>query len=275
MAEAKHGLLRRAYEKFFLNTVAGILRRDPAAMFYMLSFAVKKEVSDFYTDFYIRQYRHIEAAIQLAQRMKLNQSANELILDIGGGNGETAMMFSAAFPQTQIMILEPVKKNQESITPLLGAHPNLVLIPKAAGSQASTQKIFIGRNKHTSSFYEMESDRESKLFSHAIEITESEEVEVIRLDELVSPAQSISIMKMDIQGSELEALKGAAGILKRTSVIVLEVNNHDHYKGAPKYNEIDSYLCDQGFELFDILPSTYDNGKLKEWDVIYRKMEVQ
>lgn len=272
MAEGKGSFLRRAYEKFFLNTVAGIVRKDPRDSYYLFSFALKKEAGDFYTDHYIRQYRHIEAAIDLAKKINAEAAGEKIILDIGGGNGDTAAMFAAAFPGTQIMIFEPVLKNREHMQPLLANSKDLLLIPKAAGSQASQKKIFIGKNRHTSSFFEMESDRNSKLFSDAIEITDEESVEVVRVDDIVRAEKKVSIMKLDIQGFELEALKGASETLKRTDVVVLEVINHDHYKGAPRYNEIDSYLCSQGFELYDILPSTYDEGKLKEWDVIYQKI---
>lgn len=271
MAGNNQSIFRRAYEKFFLNTVAGILKRDPAAMFYMLSFGIKKNVADFYTDFFIRQYRHIESAVALARKMHLNESSTDIILDIGGGNGDTAAIFAKHFPKTKIVVMEPVKKNLANMAAVLSANSNLVLIPKAAGSKTATEKIFIGRNQNASSFFEMKADDKSKLFSGDIEVADVESVEVVRIDDIVLASEKVSILKMDIQGAELDALKGASETLKRTSIVVLEVNNHDHYKGAPRYNEIDAYLCEQDFELFDIHPSTYDDGKLKEWDVIYRK----
>src|SRR5437868_3480743 len=131
MSAGKGSFLRRAYEKFFLNTVAWIVRKDPRDSYYLFSFALKKEAAGFYTEHYIRQYRHIEAAIDLAKKINRTPNEKKLILDIGGGNGDTAAMFAAAFPGTQIMIFEPVLKNREHMQPLLASNKDLLLIPKA------------------------------------------------------------------------------------------------------------------------------------------------
>ena len=64
-------------------------------------------------------------------------------------------------------------------------------------------------------------------------------------------------------------LKGAETTLKRTDIVVLEANNHGGYAGSAKYFDIDNYMRGHNFTLYDILPSIVDNGKLKEWDMIY------
>jgi hypothetical protein len=57
--------------------------------------------------------------------------------------------------------------------------------------------------------------------------------------------------------------------LVRTKVIVLEINNHQGFKDAPTYFEIDNFLRAQNFQLYDILPNYRQNGKLLDWDSIY------
>ena len=74
---------------------------------------------------------------------------------------------------------------------------------------------------------------------------------------------------MDVQGFELEVLKGATKTLKNTKVIVLEINNHDGYKGSPTYFEIDDFLRNKNFELYDLLASNRVKNKLQDWDAIY------
>ena len=51
--------------------------------------------------------------------------------------------------------------------------------------------------------------------------------------------------------------------------MLLEAGNHNVYVGSPGYYEIDDYLREHDFTLYDIIPSPLDNGQLKEWDVIY------
>jgi hypothetical protein len=76
-------------------------------------------------------------------------------------------------------------------------------------------------------------------------------------------------MKIDVQGFEMDVLKGAEMTIGRTDIIVLEANNHEGYKGSAKYYDIDRFMRDHNFSLYNIFPSIIDDGKLKEWDMIY------
>ena len=40
----------------------------------------------------------------------------------------------------------------------------------------------------------------------------------------------VDVLKMDVQGFELEVLKGATNILPKIKVIVFEINNHQGFK---------------------------------------------
>ena len=55
------------------------------------------------------------------------------------------------------------------------------------------------------------------------------------------------LIKMDIQGAELDVLKGAPEVLKHCNNIILEMQHVDYNKGAPKADEIIAYLESIGF----------------------------
>jgi FkbM family methyltransferase len=66
------------------------------------------------------------------------------------------------------------------------------------------------------------------------------------------------LVKMDIQGAELDVLKGMTNILPNVKHLILELQ-HVHYNlGAPLNDEVISYLNTQGFEL--VTPLFCDNG---------------
>jgi Methyltransferase FkbM domain len=81
-------------------------------------------------------------------------------------------------------------------------------------------------------------------------------VELKRLDDLL-PAETIAFIKVDVEGAELEVLRGAQGILARCKPIVyFECGkfHHTHYKTTPK-QVFDLFAsCGMGVFLVDQTP---------------------
>ncbi len=79
------------------------------------------------------------------------------------------------------------------------------------------------------------------------------EVETSRLDDILAHEPHIDLLKLDIQGFELEALRGAKDTLRRTNLIHCEVSFFPMYIGSALFADIDRFLREQGFEFLDFV----------------------
>ena len=79
------------------------------------------------------------------------------------------------------------------------------------------------------------------------------EVPVVRIDDLVAERdmQGPFVVKVDVEGAELNVLAGATATLERTEVVLLEVNLFQFLPGQPQLHDVVAYMKDHGFVTYD------------------------
>lgn len=74
----------------------------------------------------------------------------------------------------------------------------------------------------------------------------------------------VDFMKLDTEGSELDILKGAVGFLKKTVIgLSVEVEFFQWHKDQPVFSDVDSFLRQMGFWLFDLATYRHARKSLK------------
>ncbi len=247
-----------------LDAVAWLLKLSRHNIYYLVDKPLRKEILE--ESQLVFAYQHIENAIWLAK----NRFPTEgyVIADVGGGTATTATLFSNDFPNHDIYVFEPIKSSFQEIEKATARTKYWQLINKAVGSQIGTTEINISERLTASSLLEMDANI-GGVYGDMLKTQRKETIEITTLDVSLPANKAVDILKMDVQGFEMEVLKGAVQTLIRTKVIVLEINNHDGYRGSPTYFEIDDYLRQRNFQLFDLLPNLREEGKLLDWDAIY------
>jgi hypothetical protein len=72
------------------------------------------------------------------------------------------------------------------------------------------------------------------------------------LDDLVAAeVNSPMLLKLDVQGYELEVLRGARKILAEAEVVVIECSLIQYNDGAPLFAEVVSFMSERGFLVYD------------------------
>lgn len=98
-----------------------------------------------------------------------------------------------------------------------------------------------------------------------------------RLDDLELGLPAPLLMKLDVQGYELEVLSGASETLKRTQVILSEVSLLEYNEGQPLMHEVIAWLAELEFLPFDICGGLRrsSDAALFQTDMIFVRKDSQ
>ena len=67
--------------------------------------------------------------------------------------------------------------------------------------------------------------------------------------------EAIDFLQIDVQGADLNVLKGASDLLQTTLAVQIEVEFSPLYHGQPLFADVDTYLRSRDFTLFDLTRS--------------------
>jgi len=119
-----------------------------------------------------------------------------------------------------------------------------VLHALAWGTSGLSMKLKITNRTASSSVFEL---GEHADFYKDIHVTETLNIVSKRFDEVISKADKFDFIVLDVQGAELEVIKGMGDLLSRVKWVFLEVSKRELYRGGVLEGEVDSYLCSRGF----------------------------
>jgi hypothetical protein len=98
---------------------------------------------------------------------------------------------------------------------------------------------------------------------------------IVTLDSLANARRSPDLVKIDVQGFELEVLRGSEALFGSTELFIVEVNFFRFNKRVPLVSEVVSFMADRGYEVYDvaeILPRPRD-GALGQADIAFARRE--
>jgi FkbM family methyltransferase len=185
----------------------------------------------------------------------------DVVLDVGANEGLFGRYLRTAGYRDRIVSFEPLSNAFIKLEAASLGDPKWECLPIALGAFRGRATLNVAGNWASSSLLPMESRH--RVVEPRSAYISTEECSVVPLDDLVpkllGPTERV-YLKLDVQGSELDALRGAERTLAQTEVLDVELSLVQLYTGAPLFGDVVSYLDLRGFGLIAIEPAFLDSA---------------
>lgn len=172
------------------------------------------------------------------------------VIDIGANNGQFARLARTVFPDAKIYSFEPLPDCYAELRSALPGDTKFFPIECGIGSKEQTLDFYRSFHTPSSSFLKME-EFHKEAFPYSVEGQAETpiEVKVMTLDAVLADAniEDNILIKIDVQGYELEVIEGAGALLERSKVLILEMSFAKLYAGQPLFHDVYQRMCGLGF----------------------------
>jgi FkbM family methyltransferase len=182
------------------------------------------------------------------------------VVDIGANRGQFALVARQCQPQARVFSFEPLPAAAAKFRAVFAGDDRVTLHEAAIGPAPGNATIHISRRDDSSSLLLITSAQVA-LFPGTEEAATAT-VRVAPLRRFVSSEeiQPPVFLKLDVQGYELEALRGCEDLLDRFAYVYAECSFVELYAGQALADEVIAWLRERGFRLRGVHNMDYDRG---------------
>jgi FkbM family methyltransferase len=202
---------------------------------------------------------------------KLGQPV-QTILDLGAHHGAITLRYSRLFPGAIIHSFEPYPESYYYLQQRADGNDRIKPQQMAVTDRIGTVDFNISSSSQTNSLLDWQV--EGRAYTSVVK------VESTTLDAYCERAaiEKIDILKLDIEGSEIAALRGARNLLEegRVKLIYLEWTMVRPRVGQATLSELMAFLSDYNFLLFNLYNEAVSSlGQLQAGDAIFLSRSVR
>lgn len=193
--------------------------------------------------------------------------------DIGANKTDWSRMLKKTFPNTNMCLIDPLEEMKVHMEKFCYEFPGSTFIVSGVGSKSEKQILTINGENLEGSTMMIE-----KIPSYFRE-NKQREVNVITIDELIKKKELEipDLVKLDIQGFELEALKGGEILFGTTEIFIIEISLFKFNNHTPDITEIINFMNDKGYVIYDIpsyIRRPFD-GALAQIDICFTRKDSE
>ena len=198
----------------------------------------------------------------------------QTIVDIGANRGQFALA-AREFSGAHVYSFEPLPHIAEIYKKVFENDSAVKLFVSAIGPESKNQEIHISARDDSSSLLEI-GKSQSELFPGTYEIG-TMEIHVGRLTDFIKKNDIIgpALLKLDVQGFELSALKGCQDLLFSFQYIYCECSFVELYKNQSLAYEIFDFLNGYGYKISGVYNPFYNReGKCIQADFLLKNVKM-
>jgi FkbM family methyltransferase len=169
------------------------------------------------------------------------------VVDVGANRGQFTLLCAGLFPAARIFAFEPLPEPYAVLAQLAARDRRIETYRAAIGPHAGPARMHVMHPDHSSSLL-APTGRQTAIFQ-GVGHNGTAAVEVAHLDAFLGPQDlaAPALLKLDVQGFELEALKGCASLLGCFGAVYVECSFECLYAGQALAHEVLAYLNGYGF----------------------------
>ncbi len=190
------------------------------------------------------------------------QDHKGIIVDVGAYDGDSAIFFASRF-NNKLVGFEPNPIPFAKAQLNVARFPHVEIFNLGLSDTVGEVDFYVSKNGVSSSLLPI------KDFSE-IELEKKIAVSVTTLDNFLAGYPDILLLKLDVQGAELNILKEGIETLRKTKLVLTEVSISEMYHNACLYYDLDKVLRNNGFKIHTLI-TNYNNEGTKYFDTLYIK----
>ncbi len=189
------------------------------------------------------------------------------IIDAGASDGPISKRLLKRFPTAHVYAFEPNPFYSETLQQYAQEEPRFHPQFLALSDHDGTADLHVTESPGNTSLF-TPGKRLKKIDPYGASVKKMEKIQVATIDEWAkrNGDPAIQLMKFDIQAGELKALRGAVHVLQNsTCLIYTEIWFNPLYNEGAIYSQIDLFLREHGFVLYDMFKPKYNPSGLIMW----------
>lgn len=199
-----------------------------------------------------------------------------VIFDVGAHHGQTSVAYKRTFPSSLIVAFEPFPESYAIARRALARFDGLSLEKTALGAKSGMAMMKVNKSHAANSLFESDSRANVTWnFTNVVETVSECPVNVVTLDAYLAEhpeVDRISILKLDVQGSEYDVLAGAHHTLAadRVDMVYSEIIVRPTYVGQQSLARYLDLFQNYKFNLHNFFNPCFDDfGRLVQVDALF------